>query len=526
MRLLAIAAAALLSACASSIESRTADGGGVGLSYMAPMRLLTVNATRAAPASGAVVTTARNSLVAAENELTAANTALRAATADARDARALATAGPDIADLQSDADTKEAVQRAAQTRVNNATAAVTLARSTYQNAVTAAAPSVNLTETVEITMGPAIGDPNTRFVANVNTNWFRSARGRIVVGQNGLLQSANLTVDGQLDEVLVGVAQSIVAIQSSGGLSAHGIDGREDRTLVPRCSVTGELQNAITATPGPTTLSLTFDPVRPGDVNMVNYALCSAGFSYRLATRPLGQAQVLNRTVYVAPSSVEASIERARQEGLAAGRAESAAAASETNRLQSQAEALLANLNVVCRAPNGQAAGRCPGLAYRQNEPMHVDIIRYDNANKSMAYVERSFSFSVPNNAPIDVLRYDDATFVTRRDDVGFVDGSLVSLDFDRPSEAAVAASIPFRIVRGTTEALSELVQLRVNLANQEAALATAEQTAANNQASGAANAEIQQLQNAQRLLELRLQVEQARQRLLEAEAEAAAGGD
>lgn len=165
----------------------------------------------------------------------------------------------------------------------------------------------------------------------------------------------------------------------------------------------------------------------------------------------------------------------------------------------------------------------CPGLVYRQNQPMQIDVIRYDNTSMSEAYVERSFSFSVPNAAPVDVLRYDDAIFVTRRDDVGFVDGSLVSVDFDRPSEAAVAASIPFRIVRGTTEALSELVQLRVNYTNQQTALTQAEQAAAAAQASGAPSAEVAQLESARRILELRLAVEEARQRLQEAEAQAAA---
>lgn len=558
MRLLVVATAVLLSACANAIESRTAQGGGVGLAYMAPMRLLTVTATRAPAIEPQAITNARNALVGAENELTAARAALTTATTEARNARALANAAvPAVPALETLAVSKEAVQRVAQARFDTANAAAVTARGAYQSVVTASrdaralenarnelvAAETDLTaaravrdgasgddrvaaqrrvdiataraeraraaqeqlvmalgpprETVEVSMGAAIGDRNTRFVANVSNNWFRSARGRIVVGQNGLLQSANLTVDGQVDEVLVGVAQSLVALSTTGG---SGRQLWELKGIDPAygCDSTGALveENATTipqsASPAPTTLSISFNPVVPADIARVNQALCGAGFSYRISVR---------------------------------ADAPSARAITESPPAENPTQPLTTNFASMCsltvgRAPNQRR--RCPGLVYRQNEPMNIDIIRFDNELRRQTYTERSFSFSVPNSAPVDVLRYDDAMFVTRRDDVGFVDGSFVSLDFDRPSEAAVAAGIPFRIVRGTTEALSELVQLRVNLENQQAALIQAEQAAAAARANDEANAEIAQLESTRRLLELRLAVEEARQRLREAEAEAA----
>lgn len=574
MRVFVLAAAALLlSACANSIESRTAEGGGVGLAYMAPMRLLTVTATRAPPSDSQVVAAARTSLVAAEAELRAANNAHSDARDEAVAARALADAAPHIASLQTTATTKELAQATAQVRVTVATAAVVNARAMYQNLSnasrdqrafdgaladlrasvvglvaaqralaatpddTAAQQAVArieaevvrrrqiyerlllhtgpLRETVEITMGPAVGDPNARFVANVSSNWFRSARGRLVVGQNGLLQSANLTVDGQLDEALVGVAQSIVALQSAGGRSSINALGFREMLAANRCNVNGDLVSSETDTiprdlvPGPATLSIAFDPVRRADVQRVNMALCGAGFGYRIDVRDGDLERRREAT----------GIEREFQQEARPRIIPAPPAQAEENPVMTP------RFETMCGMTIGRGADlrrRCPGLVYRQSQPMNIDVIRFDNEARVRTYVERSFSFSVPNAAPVDVLRYDDAIFVTRRDDVGFVDGSLVSVDFDRPSEAAVAASIPFRIVRGATEALSELVQLRVNYTNQQTALTQAEQAAAAAQASGAPSAEVAQLESARRILELRLAVEQARQRLQEAEAQAA----
>lgn len=574
MRLFVLAAAAvLLSACANSIESRTAQGGGVGLAYMAPMRLLTVTATRALPAESAAVTRARTALVNAEAELTTATSALQTATQEATDARELANAGPTIAALQTAATNKEIARDTARARVTVATTAVTNAHLAYTNLTNASRdhqaveeahrqlassvrdlataqlaserasptdrpglqPAIDLAnqrvtrdrdtyaralavagplrETIEVAMGPAVGDPDARFVANISTNWFRSARGRIVVGQNGLLQSANLIVDGQLDETLVGVAQSLVSLSASGGAVKLFESG--ERTRSEFCGADGEFlreaptQLELTAQPvdsrpiisaaplAVTTLSISFDPVSEIDVHRVNRALCGAGFSYRIGVR--------DPRLDASPAVIDPRIA--------------------TPTFRQTAASLTPSFRTMCGLTVGRgddAPRRCPGLAYRQNEPMHVDLVRFDREQGLRTYTERSFSFSVPNAAPVDVLRYDDAMFVTRRDDVGFVDGSLVSVDFDRPSEAAVAASIPFRIVRGTTEALSELVQLRVNYTNQQTALTQAEQAAAAAQASGAPSAEVAQLESARRILELRLAVEEARQRLQEAEAQAA----
>jgi len=50
-------------------------------------------------------------------------------------------------------------------------------------------------------MGPAHGDPRTRFVADLNDGAFRSATGKLEVG-NGLLESSNVTVTGQVGEIL------------------------------------------------------------------------------------------------------------------------------------------------------------------------------------------------------------------------------------------------------------------------------------------------------------------------------------
>jgi hypothetical protein len=111
------------------------------------------------------------------------------------------------------------------------------------------------------------------------------------------------------------------------------------------------------------------------------------------------------------------------------------------------------------------------------------------------------------------VLPYGDAFFVTRRDDVAFSNGSLVSLTYDHPSEAAIAAGAPFRIVNAAAAAASQLVQLRLNLTNQRQQLANAE--------GAPGTSEVAQLENQVRILQLRQQIAQLEAQVAAAEAAA-----
>lgn len=422
MRAIVIAAALLLAGCAS-IQSRSAQTGGEGWAYAAPMRRVAVTATREQHFDAGTqlrIDRARAALTMATTASTRAQTALETATNEAAVARATADAA---ADAQK-AEAERTAQRKA-SDVVNARRALDQARAREAELETAL--SVLLTaastdnalwqERVVLAPGAAEADPRVRFAGDLNESVFRTDRGIFRVGGNSLLQSNTFTSEGALDESIVAIAEGIVAVATAG---APGPESASD----PRPSCTdGNLGAAFTpARVRDESLTYTIDPVDAAQVTEVNQALCQLGFSYRLQS-PSARA-----------GGAEVAIPPCPQ-----------------------------------RKINGSQTYVCNGLVYRQNEPVRMLVRRISMAATNASArqegaVSQSIVFNIPNAAPLNVVPYGSSLFVTRRTDVTFSDGSLVQVDYDHPSEVATAAGIPLRVLQATARTIAEVVRLRIDV--------------------------------------------------------------
>lgn len=525
LKLIGASALALMAAgCASTLESRNAAGGGVGVTYMAPMRLLSVTATRTPvlePNVQAEVNRLRDAYAAANEKIAAQITEFDRLTREEAVLRAaVARATTDAARLTAitAADTKKAERDAAEGQLATDRARAIEARVAYEDYLTdELASATQWKEAIRVTMGDAVGDPRHRFSADINDSWFRSDSGTISVGANGLLQSSNITVEGQLENVLIGVAETILAINRAGGGGAATHD-TQPRTLgppSPSCDASGQLTEGLAPfDPERQTLEMTFDPTSAAEINTINVALCRMAFSYRLVP--------------------------------AAGERTAGSSGWRTNASFDQ------NVSSALGCVGERSTSRCPGLVYRQNESFILNVQKVDvHCGVSGAgwarrppppppprppapapaptparidttcdpYVSQSLNFNLPNGAPLSVVPYRGAAWVTRTDNVGFVDGSLVSHNFTHPSEAAAAARAPLRVFQAAStsvaNAISSVVQLRIDLAGKEEELAEAQAALAQAELVAEPTAEhIARLENTRRILELQAEIDALRRRL------------
>jgi hypothetical protein len=90
----------------------------------------------------------------------------------------------------------------------------------------------------------------------------------------------------------------------------------------------------------------------------------------------------------------------------------------------------------------------------------------------------------LPNDGPILSLVPRRATLVTAKTGIQFDHGCPTALSLDRESTALAWASLPLDVVKAFLSAPAELVQLKLNFANTNAQLGTAELNNLNNQLS------------------------------------------
>jgi hypothetical protein len=474
----ALALSGMLCACAT-IQSESRTTAHEGVAYRPPMRFVRVTAVRAqvAPAQArAALNEARTAYLAEIVRAAPIEAERNRLVAEATAARSLADrAGPAVRPaLEEAAQLARAHADVASDRHSAAQRVVTEKRTAYEtalaNAENAAQPGWG--ETITLTLGEPFGDPRHRFVARLQDSAFRGVAGAIHA-PNGLLQSSNVTTAGGVEATLVGIAQSIVGLQSR-PIRAAAAARQGASAAAPACEADGDLTAAQTLMLGPATYTRDFDPTDATQVNQVNQALCNLGFSYRV--RP------------EVPNAASAPGQPLTWSAVSTG-------------------TTFADTASPCTP-------ECGGLVYRQDEPVRIDVRKIDTTVIADAgYVARTFIANIPNASPLYVLPYGDAFFVTRRDDVAFSNGSLVSLTYDHPSEAAIAAGAPFRIVNAAAAAASQLVQLRLNLTNQRQQLANAE--------GAPGTSEVAQLENQVRILQLRQQIAQLEAQVAAAEAAA-----
>ncbi|MEQ1817975.1 MAG: hypothetical protein ABL871_05135 [Terricaulis sp.] len=482
--------------------------------------------------------------------------------------------------LQTARDKARTDNSSAQATLRGAQNTLSEAQANYRALVRAVETGGQWRETLEITMGEARGDPNATFVADTNESMFRSGHGEIrIVG--GLLQSSNMTFAGELPESIDAAVSSIAAIMTAGGgaqpLTPGSGPGRTLEGPAPppiTCSNGEIVMQPVPQEQGPRTLNLTFDPADPRQIRSVNFSLCRAGFSRRVFIVPPSQqareranadsgvaerAEAAAQRAETAAAGLEGAVTRASNEADRASAAAMRAEAATTNRQRPQRErasngaaehtgsiaidesetlASARDVTGLSLQSTGEAPASpvlscgtgCPGLVYRQAQPFAVHVVRLSDVCPSpltaclpqeLPFVERSWRFDLPNNAPLHVLPYRASWVVARRDNVGFVDGTLVSHEFDHPSEASRILGIPGRAVNTFFSSVSSVLQLRINLAGQEEqyARARADLAAARRDAGPD---EADRLRRVEEMLRLELSITRLRAELAALEAEQA----
>ena len=81
---------------------------------------------------------------------------------------------------------------------------------------------------------------------------------------------------------------------------------------------------------------------------------------------------------------------------------------------------------------------------------------------------------SMPNLSPVSLIPADSLFLVTTKNIATFKDGMLVKFNTDQPSQALEVVRLPARVLRGMLEAVTELVQLKINHTSKQEKLVDA----------------------------------------------------
>jgi hypothetical protein len=286
-----------------------------------------------------------------------------------------------------------------------------------------------------------VADPDKHYVIEPRHTWFRKDEFNMKTTKAGLLSTVTSKVTDQTAEILVSLATAPAALRATSG--APSIRGTA-RTLV---------ESATAAT----------DP-------------CMAAGKPRVL--PIKVEEILDPTDSAALERLSVEITRKSKVG---------AAGTEKALFDDQYD-LGALLPVL---PNVSGIGKkdiASGVAYRRELPMLLYVFsrKVDVGNRCSAVPPRgdqcailgSWQLEIPNGSPVEVLPAKATPFAQTTLKLEFDNGLLVSQDSVRPSEAARITALPVEYATSILEIPAKIIQLRVNLGNQKAALTTSETAA------------------------------------------------
>ena len=115
------------------------------------------------------------------------------------------------------------------------------------------------------------------------------------------------------------------------------------------------------------------------------------------------------------------------------------------------------------------------GIYYRP--PMPFEVRLRDTASNVV-----SRTVLLPNRSPILHLNLKKNAFVARISSVTLTNGFISSYAFTKPSSALAIAALPVTLISGVTSSLTNLIQLKINLATGQNNLATTALTQQQNQ--------------------------------------------
>lgn len=294
-----------------------------------------------------------------------------------------------------------------------------------------------LTEEMRISLLPMMADPRHTYIADPRWGVFADTDLSMSIGSNNLLTSSNLTSDGRLDEIVTALSASVTAVQGgfitqSDATESFGGEAGEEKddetTTVCECTVSVDQTNPFGAAcsiptmigpnRSPEPLILRYDPTDTNDVSRTNRYLCEVGSRYRV----------------------------------------------------SRAQIPVAGISSPARTGNPSR-----GLVYRTNQLHRFTVLRLrenlepgPSRTQSDYVVQSEELIEIPNSSPAHVLRYRAGLIGEQQTNATFENGVLLSVDFDFENEIVEFAELPLEVVKGVATAVSQLVQLRIDLATKE----------------------------------------------------------
>lgn len=112
--------------------------------------------------------------------------------------------------------------------------------------------------------------------------------------------------------------------------------------------------------------------------------------------------------------------------------------------------------------------GSIGGIYYRQPLPYEVSV-----SDSASNVVSRALLF--PNFSPTMHLDFKKTLFATRGTQVSMTNGFVTSYGVNKPSEIAGAAAIPGQLISSLTSGITNIVQLRLNLATGQSQISSAQ---------------------------------------------------
>ena len=276
-----------------------------------------------------------------------------------------------------------------------------IASETLQRALTD--PEGSFSEEIQLTTKNLVPDPSRRFVAKLNHSQFRNDNWNITTTESGLLQTANVSPSGQLDEILGEVAKTVIVLTGS---IAPGIPPTDD---------SGERVAEKDEDPcgSPFRFEMQFDPVNEKDVDLVNGQLASLCSNFRVKV--------------VAPNNANVNNTVGNVDGLAYRR-----------------EIPFTVEVWKCRMAESTVRKAC-----------------FDFPKEF--YPHRTTTVLLPNGAPIESIAFEADAFAANTLNSTFANGMLTSVSFSQPSGVLAVAQTPLNVVSTATTALGDLLTLRVN---------------------------------------------------------------
>lgn len=136
------------------------------------------------------------------------------------------------------------------------------------------------------------------------------------------------------------------------------------------------------------------------------------------------------------------------------------------------------SLGKVLACPTNKYSGdkqECQGLVYRRRHPIQLSVneVKKSADKKLVKMRKEAHIVNIPNAAPLDYVEDSSSLFSTRSSEMKFSNGVLVEYHVERPSEINEMANAAYEVMLAPFRAVSEIVEIKVDTAKGEQAIAT-----------------------------------------------------